>query len=339
MRYREWDISKIASFRNDHPLMANINISNKVAQAYAQPHRKYHNIIHMFTVLNDVMIQFPKNNDTQKAHILAAIYHDVVYDPYAKDNEEKSVEFMMNDNWNCEVGYIQNTHWTYNLAKKLILETKDLSKDTPFNRIDRKILLQGTFKELVEYGRKIWTEYSKYDWDDFLDGHSKIVRQIGKGNYEEVGLYLEYLQTQRPTIAIYAGSFNPFHIGHYSIAKEAEKIFDKVIICRAINPEKFNPGDTNIEGADEWQCINSYGLLSELYQEYSKKGYEVTFIKGLRNGSDFEYEKVQNRFLKDFNPSMKIVYIASEANYEHVSSSAIRSIQKFDQEKAKKYLP
>ena len=41
-------------------------------------------------------------------------------------------------------------------------------------------------------------------------------------------------------VGVYAGSFNPFHRGHYDILVKAEKIFDKVIVARGINPEKTN---------------------------------------------------------------------------------------------------
>ena len=39
-------------------------------------------------------------------------------------------------------------------------------------------------------------------------------------------------------IGFYAGSFNPFHIGHYNILSKAEEIFDKVIIGVGVNYEK-----------------------------------------------------------------------------------------------------
>lgn len=42
----------------------------------------------------------------------------------------------------------------------------------------------------------------------------------------------ELLETWKPKIGVYAGSFNPFHLGHYNILTKAEKIFDNIIIAR-----------------------------------------------------------------------------------------------------------
>src|ERR1043165_7094829 len=50
--------------------------------------------------------------------------------------------------------------------------------------------------------------------------------------------HASYLRGFRPVIAVFAGSFNPFHRGHLNVLEKAEKIFDKVIVAFGRNPEK-----------------------------------------------------------------------------------------------------
>jgi len=42
--------------------------------------------------------------------------------------------------------------------------------------------------------------------------------------------------------ALYPGSFNPFHLGHLSILRQAEKAFDKIILAVGINRQKPGAG-------------------------------------------------------------------------------------------------
>src|ERR1041385_4583008 len=51
-------------------------------------------------------------------------------------------------------------------------------------------------------------------------------------------LSIEFLNCFKPPIAVFAGSFNPFHRGHFNILQKAERIFDKVIVAFGSNPEK-----------------------------------------------------------------------------------------------------
>ena len=65
---------------------------------------------------------------------------------------------------------------------------------------------------------------------------------------------------------------------------------------------------------------------------------DVTVIRGLRNGHDLDYEANQLSFLKEIKPDIKVVYIPCDKKYEHISSSAIRSLEKFDEKLSKQYL-
>lgn len=141
-------------------------------------------------------------------------------------------------------------------------------------------------------------------------------------------------------IGVYPGSFNPFHRGHYNILKKAEKIFDKVILAKGINPEKeaSHYQIPNIVLV-QFNLISYDGLLTDCIKKVkSDIGDNVTVIRGLRNSVDLQYEMNQYRYLQDLMPDIQMVSIFCDKEYEHISSSGIRLLSKYGSDKVKDYL-
>ncbi len=155
------------------------------------------------------------------------------------------------------------------------------------------------------------------------------------------------------TIALFPGSYNPFHTGHLNILEKAEAIFGEksVIVCFGGNPDKINT-ETKDEYLKELQnkCkilsdkigrkVEFYkGFLHDYVATWEYAGYNVVVVKGLRNGDDLDYEVNQLRFINDFKKSVKTTFIVCDKEYEHISSSAIRKLEQFGgPESTKKYL-
>jgi pantetheine-phosphate adenylyltransferase len=150
-------------------------------------------------------------------------------------------------------------------------------------------------------------------------------------------------------LGVYPGSFNPFHRGHYNILQKAEKIFDKVIIARGFNPEKNNALLPMPKLIMDNYIVRDYNcLLTEFIKEsqivyFPEKEevfhYEnVTVIRGLRNSVDLQYEMNQYRYLQDLMPDIQLISIFCDKEYEHISSSGIRTLLKYGSDKVKDYL-
>lgn len=146
-------------------------------------------------------------------------------------------------------------------------------------------------------------------------------------------------------LAIYAGSFNPFHIGHLNIVQKSEKIFGEgnVLIAIGVNPDKINNNDSLSRALEISKkiCRNVEVYTSFLHEFIEKKeleGYKVILVRGLRNGDDLSYEDNQLRFIKDFKKDIDVVFIRCDDEYEHISSSSIRSLQAFRPGSGDKYL-
>ncbi len=100
------------------------------------------------------------------------------------------------------------------------------------------------------------------------------------------------------TIGFYAGSFDPFTNGHLKIVTKAAETFSKVIIGIAYNSDKT----TRINKEDMKKAIEKtieelnltnveVTLYSGLTADEAKKYNANILIRGLRNGTDYQYEE------------------------------------------------
>jgi pantetheine-phosphate adenylyltransferase len=137
-------------------------------------------------------------------------------------------------------------------------------------------------------------------------------------------------------VGVYAGSFNPFHVGHYNVLLKAEKIFDKVIVARGYNPEKKNDLYPMPNIIMDRAVVQYQGLLTDFIKSLPYEN--ITIIRGLRNAVDLQFELNQYRYLQDLLPDIQLVSIFCDKEYEHITSSGIRQLSYFGSEKVSSYL-
>lgn len=155
----------------------------------------------------------------------------------------------------------------------------------------------------------------------------------------------------RRKLGIYAGSFNPFTIGHNNILEKAERILGEgsIMIAIGCNPDK--PSSDNFARATYLSdkisekrssvMVEAYTIfLHELILQKEEEGYDVVLIRGLRNGDDLSHEDNQLKFIEDIMPlnyHLNVMFIMSDEKYKHISSSAVRSLNKFREGCGDKY--
>ena len=142
-------------------------------------------------------------------------------------------------------------------------------------------------------------------------------------------------------IGIYPGAFDPFHVGHLDIVCQAQRVFDRVIVIRAINPEKAKASSKLPEDFLNQMNVGTKvhdGLVSDYIKSWEDQGYNVTLIRGLRSGADLGYEQNLVAFLRNMYPQIKVVFFLCDPKYQHVSSSALRGIRQFSEAEYKKYV-
>jgi pantetheine-phosphate adenylyltransferase len=150
------------------------------------------------------------------------------------------------------------------------------------------------------------------------------------------------MNSKKDTLGFYAGSFSPFHVGHLNIILQAKNVFSSVVVAQGKNPEKTILDTYKLPQsflASRGILVDQFdGLLSDriAYWE-TTHNYNVTLVRGLRSGADLEYEQNFAAFLKSMCPSVKIVAFYCDPLYRHISSSALRGIQKLSDAEYKKY--
>lgn len=135
-------------------------------------------------------------------------------------------------------------------------------------------------------------------------------------------------------IAICPGSFDPPTDGHLNIIRRALSIFDKVIVAVAVNTSKspiFTPGE-RVEMLREIFKKNRNVEVDEfsgLLADYCRKRQCNTILRGIRNMSDYEYESQMALANKTLYPELEFIYLMTEGQYSHLSSSIIKEVLMF----------
>jgi pantetheine-phosphate adenylyltransferase len=137
--------------------------------------------------------------------------------------------------------------------------------------------------------------------------------------------------------AIYAGTFDPFTLGHLNVLIEATCLFDKVIIAIADNPDKKRRIDSTImleaiqKTVLNLACNNKITVLKfhGLIMDLANKENTEYLIRGIRNGIDYEYEENLAKINESFG--LKTIYIRA-GNLSHVSSSMVMELYRYGKE-------
>ncbi len=129
-------------------------------------------------------------------------------------------------------------------------------------------------------------------------------------------------------------------IGHLAIVKKTVKCFDKVIIGIGKNAEKRNRVDKNkmkeaiektlkAEKITNAEVIIYDGLTAKVAKEY---GAEI-LIRGLRNGTDYEYEETIAEINDEYS-KMDTCYFRA-GNLGYLSSSMVMELYNAEEDVSK----
>lgn len=133
--------------------------------------------------------------------------------------------------------------------------------------------------------------------------------------------------------AVFPGSFDPITTGHIDLVKRALPLFDEIIIAIGINSQKQTLFD--LEKRRNWILqvfqdeprikVDSFEGLTV---HFCKRADAHYIIRGLRNASDFDYEKTISQLNHIVGESVETVFLISRPEFSHISSTIVREIIK-----------
>ena len=134
--------------------------------------------------------------------------------------------------------------------------------------------------------------------------------------------------------AIYPGSFDPITLGHMDIVRRAAEIFDKLIICVAVNAEKNPMFSLEERLAMVKKATKKFGNVEAdtadmLLAEYAKGKGAKLIVKGLRVISDYERECQMALMNKKINPELDTLFLPATERYTYLSSSLVKEMAKY----------
>lgn len=133
--------------------------------------------------------------------------------------------------------------------------------------------------------------------------------------------------------AVFPGSFDPITIGHIDLVNRALPLFDEIIIAIGINSQKQTLFELEmrkkwIEDAFSGEPRVRVDTFQGLTVHYCKKVNARFIIRGIRNASDFDYEKTISQINHIVGDNVETLFLISGPEFSHISSTIVREIIK-----------
>ena len=145
--------------------------------------------------------------------------------------------------------------------------------------------------------------------------------------------------SNKPITALFAGTFDPYTIGHHRIVQRAIAMSDKIVVAIGRNIEKRTmfSVDERMEAIKKLY-INEPRVEVTTYEglttDYAQSIGATHLLRGVRSVKDFEYE----RDLADLNlriGGVDTLLLISEPEYAAISSSVARELMSYGKDISK----
>lgn len=133
--------------------------------------------------------------------------------------------------------------------------------------------------------------------------------------------------------AVYPGSFDPVTKGHLDVVTRASALFDEVVVAVGVNPSKsrlFGPEERLAmleQGVADLPNVSVAGFTG-LITSYCQEVGATAIVKGLRSGTDFDYEAQMAQMNAELT-GVETVFLIADPQFGFVSSSLVKEVASF----------
>ena len=135
-------------------------------------------------------------------------------------------------------------------------------------------------------------------------------------------------------IALYPGSFDPFHNGHLEIVERAAAHFDRLVVAAVRNPQKgealFSLEERQEMVAESLEHLRNVTIdsFSSLVVDLAREVGATVIVKGLRAVSDFKSE-LQMAQMNRALSGIDTVFFPSATEHSFIASKLLREVGRF----------
>ena len=132
-------------------------------------------------------------------------------------------------------------------------------------------------------------------------------------------------------IAVFPGSFDPITVGHVELVQRALPFFEKIIVAIGINSQKSTLFDFDqrmdwLKAVFKDEPKVEVDFFENLTAHYCRRIGARYLLRGLRNASDFDYEKTISQLNHIIGDGLETIFLISKPAYSHISSTIVREI-------------
>lgn len=135
-------------------------------------------------------------------------------------------------------------------------------------------------------------------------------------------------------IAYYPGSFDPMTNGHMDVLKQAVNLADEIVIGIGIHPGKISMfsfeerADIIASVSSDMNIKVSVQAFDNLVVEAAHEAGASMLIRGVRDGTDLDYEMQMSGMNGTMRPEISTVLLPSKPDTRHITATLVRQIAK-----------